>query len=264
MRNANTYLFSQVATWLNGLAAGWAMVVTDNTRRASSVGLLGGKGVAFGDTNVKSTTLNLYSMFDVHADLIQQGNAGLLENGYYANILATGLIGQDIFVTGSAGAKDFFFGNIACHNKPGDTAYDSNANLISQLGFATGANAHSHVMVVHCTNSSQGMRFNTPNYNPDAYCLVKANAFRTIAWVGAVDADIAIADNHLQTGGVAPVGSTGTTIGGDQTSLFVDPANGNFTPTGALLTNTKARALLHDLNDGLRAANDCAGAVKAA
>lgn len=261
MRNANTYLFSQVATWINGLAAGWSAVVIDNTRRASAVSLLNGKGVAFGDTNVKSTTLNLYSMFDVHADLIQLGNAGLLENGYYADILATGLIGQNIFSTSSGGAKDFLFANIACHNKPGDTAYDSNANLISQLGNATSANVHSHVMVVHNTNSSQGMRFNTTQYNPDAYCLVGRNSFRTLAWVSTPDADLVISGNHLQTGATNPSGGVGTTIGGDQTSLYVNDAAGNFTPQGALMSNLKTPLLVYDINHKARAANDAAGAV---
>lgn len=256
MRKANTYLFSQVAAWINGLAAGWLATVIDNTRRASSVSLLAGQGVAFGDTNVKSTTLDLYSMFDVHADLVQQNTAGLLENGYYANIKTTGMIGQNIFVTGGSGAKDFFFGNIATHNKPGDSAYDSNANLISQLGGA----AHSHVMVVHCTNSSQGLRFNTPAYNPDAYCLVANNSVRTLVWVGSPDADLTISDNHLQSIGSKPSGSTGTTIGGDEASLYADAANRDFTPAGALLSNLKTPVLARDINGVLRAGSDAAGA----
>jgi len=72
-----------------------------------------------------------------------------------------------------------------------------------------------------------------------------------------------IKDNHIHTGKTAPALATGTTIGGDQTSLVVDFDTGDFTPAGALLTNLKTAIVKYDRGGAARAVTDCAGAVAA-
>lgn len=253
------YDVADVVGWLNGLS-GWSATLLDDTRRASALSTLGNKGAAFAAQNVKSATVTLVAMFDLHTDWYQQNTAGLVENGIFYDNISTNLVAQDIFISGTSGARDFVFLNNAFHNKvEGAFAsdYDNYLFLNSQL-----ARAHSHVVVAHTSWANQGMTLRSDlSYNPDAYCLVANNVARILEWTGASDADLAIRNNHLETGGTAPAGATGTTIGGTITSLFASAPRGSFAPSGELLANLKPALARPALGGARRMALDVPGAV---
>jgi hypothetical protein len=229
------YDVSDVVNWLNGLGAGFEATLIDDSRRASALSLPGLKGIGFGEVSVKNTTLMLVTEFDVHADFWQQNSiagGGIVENVVIADNTVVGMVGQDIFIKGADGAKDFLVLNNAFWNKIGDSVYATNSTTASQV-----QQSHSHVVIAHNTWASQQFNLRTTNtYNPDANCLFANNVVRRINWLGPVDTDLKVVDNHIFAGWPIPAGSTGTTIGGDYDTLFVDAPNGNFTLT-ALLQN---------------------------
>jgi hypothetical protein len=258
-RNSNNYSWSDVATWINGLGGGWSATVLDNTRRASSACLVDGKGVAFANQNVKDTYLTIYSMFDYHTDWYQQ--VSVPENVYVEGNISTGLVTQNIITSNTSGAKDFIFINNAFENKMESGKYDNNAYLLSQLNFV-----HSHIVIAHNTMTSQGFWLRTDAgqfYNPDAYCLLSDNIVRSIEWRGTPDANLVITDNHLQAGSTAPSGSTGTTIGGTMEQLIPFAPMGDFSPTGAILSNIKTSRTPRDITKAVRGTTSYAGAVAA-
>src|SRR3546814_232488 len=137
--------------------------------------------------------------------------------------------------------SDVLVANCAFHNKASDGQF-------SQM-----QRAHSHVMLVHNSWASQGVWFRGDmGYTADVYCLAANNTSSVMEWVGAADADLTIAANHLQAGATVPAGATGTTIGGTGASLFADSAAGAFTPAGDLLANLKTSALKWDSNKAIR------------
>ena len=255
--------FSDVANWINGLGNGWSASVIDNSRRASSAGLVGGKGAPFTGISVKNTTLTVASMFDVHADWYQL--TATFDNVYVADNIATEVVAQGFFLYPrlTQGLTDYVFVNNAINHKfATSNPYSNTLNLFSQLG----GPKSSHLCIVNNSLSYQGMMLrNDQNYTPDKYCIIANNTFKLLYWTAispAPDLNGAIINNHLQTGGTAPAGSSGTTIGGTITDLFVDAVNGNFTPAGALLTNLKPTILSNDANHHNRAASDAAGAIR--
>jgi len=78
-------------------------------------------------------------------------------------------------------------------------------------------------------------------------------------WTGTPDADLTISNNHLQDGASSPAGSTGTTIGGNTQSLFVDAAAGDFDPAGELSTQRSTPSIKHDRNQKKRGPMASAG-----
>jgi hypothetical protein len=236
--SGSNYLWSHVAAWINGLGDGWSATVLDNTRRASSAGLMGGKGAAFTNANVKGVTLTVASMFDLHSDWYQLNTLGRLENAYIEGNISTNLVSQDLFLTGTNGGKDFFIVNNSFHNKEINTPYGQSSSLYSQF-----AASHSHMVVAHNSFSQQVLSLRTgQNFTPDAYCLLANNVLGGIEWATTSKA-YAMRNNHLLGGVTIPTGTTGTTTGGTRASLFVDAENGNFTPQGELLTNVKPTTL---------------------
>jgi len=53
-------------------------------------------------------------------------------------------------------------------------------------------------------------------------------------------------NNHCFDGQTVPALSVGTTIGGNDGSLFADAASGNFTPTALLAANAKPPVVRYD------------------
>lgn len=229
---ANTnYTVQNVVDWLNTLP-GWSATFVDGTRRANLLQVAGSIG-AWGDTNVKNTTLTLDTFYDVHADYSQTYGA---ENFIIADNVLTDSVWQVIFFKDGFVRDGMVFNNIF-HNKAGDAQF-------SQM-----ASVQSHIVVAHNSWAQQGLWLRTDfagapsstteKYQPDGYCLIACNVIPELLWVGTVDPDLVIKDNHLFTGETPPAGATGTTIGGDVTSLFANAAAGNFSPAGELLTNLK-------------------------
>lgn len=227
------YDVSDVVAWLNGLGVGFEATLIDDSRRASALSLPGLKGIGFGQVSVKNTTLLLVTEFDVHADFWQQNSiagGGIVENVIIAENTVVGMVGQDIFIKGNDGARDFLVLNNAFWNKIGESVYATNSGTASQV-----QQNHSHVVIAHNTWASQQFNLRTQDtYNPDRFCLFANNVLRCLNWLGPVDADLKVADNHIFEGWTAPVQATGTTIGGNYGTLFADPANGDFTPSTLL------------------------------
>lgn len=240
MFNAGTnYNVSNVVNWLNGLNVGFTATLIDDSRRASALSLPGLKGVGFGPVSVKNISITLVTEFDIHADFVQQNNlaaGGIAENLIIADNFVNGMVGQDIFLTSNDGAKDFLVLNNTMYNKMVQTIYAGNSLTSSQVD-----NAHSHVVIVHNTWASQHMNLRSQDlYTADAYCLFANNVLRKINWLGPELPTLRTTDNHIFEGNVAPSTAVGTTIGGDQDSLFAASSQGDFTPAGALLTNMRA------------------------
>jgi len=244
------YTVQNVADWING-HAGWNAAVLDDSRAAYSLGLEDGlPGGAFGAISAKGAPLTFYTRFDIHPDIYQKTNGALKENVVVWGIAGHQVVAQDIFLTGTPGMNDVLVANCAFHNKDGD-------GQVSQFDVA-----HSHVVLAHISSSQQPWWMRTDlSYNGDGYCLVTNNAIPEFSWESAGDADVQITNNHFQAGAVSPAGSSGSSIGGSGVSQFVDAANGNFAPTGELLSNLKPSALAFDIANAARAAMAPAGAV---
>lgn len=258
------YNVSNVVNWINGLGAGWSATLLDDTRRATAISLAGLKGTGFGATNVKNVTLTPVTMFDLHGDWWQQQTNNIEENIICYNNVAWQGVYQALITSGTAGdgprLRDAIFINCAWHQKTTDrynTGYGLAININSQT-----QRAHSHVVIAHCSFANQGLSFRTDlAYNPDAYCLVANNVARAMSWSATPDADLRIADNHLETGATNPSGGVNTTIGGTVASMFVNAAAGGFQPIGELLTNQKPAKLRLAARGPVRQALAPAGAL---
>ncbi len=254
---ANTnYTVRNVVDFINSYAAqGWSATLHDDVFFASALGRIGTKGATFTATSVKSGPLSLYTRFDIHGDLYQRANTGTLENVAFAFNTGFGLVTQNLFLVGAM--DDVLVLNNAFHNK---TGFVESENLRSQLN-----RVHRHVVIAHNTLATQDLtlRNDAPQtYNPDAYCLISSNSLKRVLWQGGVaDSDLVIARTHQHEATLPALGSTGTTIGGDHVSLYVDAASGDFTPAGALLTNLSAPILRFGLNLGQRSVLAPAGAL---
>ena len=258
--NANTnYTVQNVVDWLNSLA-GWSATVIDDSRRASALSTLGNRGNPFTATDVKTAPLTLATHFDLHSDWYGNNVGGTGENVIVADNKAINLRCQNIFVAASSPSpKDFLFANNALDNRFDDpTGEIDNAVISSQMG----SSAHSHVVMVHNSLPSQRQLLRADlGYNPDSYCLIANNSIRSIDWWGAADSDLAVTNNHLHAGKTIPSGATGTSTGGDHTSLYTDAANGDFAPQGDLASNKKPSALKYDIAGTKRGTLSAAGAV---
>lgn len=233
------YHVANVATWLNSLT-GWSATLLDDTRRAtalshSSAATLGG---AFGPIDAKSGDVKLHTVFDVH------GDAWAFNSTVTENLICFGnlMFANDLpLVTfGLSGAKDVFFVNNA--GQTSETLNPTYAFQISQWN-----KPYQHAVIAHNSLANQKLLLRTASgMTADAYSLVANNAMLAIDWDGTPTAALKISANHVHAGQTAAAGSTGTTSGGNQFSLFVDAANGNFAPAVELLTNLKRPVVKHD------------------
>lgn len=241
---AGNYDVADVVAWLNGLS-GFTAVLLDDTRRATSLGLQGGAGTAFGDTDVKTATLTLMTQFDLHPDWYQSQTGGA-ENLVIADNVAMDLAGQEVFLT--TPMKDVLVLGNVFHRKPGNTAY------YTQL-----SNAHSHVVIAHNSWTDQTVRHTSVGaaFSADGYCLMANNAFADFD-IFSTDPDLVATGNHFQAGATAR-GSNAST-GGTKATLFADADAGDFAPSGALLSNPKPAVLKYDPRHRARGTTGTAGA----
>lgn len=252
------YTVANVVNWINGLGGGWSATLQDNTRFAAALSL-GNYLTSFGaftNQNVKNVTLQLFTAFDQHSDYYQKSDS--LQD----NVLIYGNTGLDCdtqhFAVGGNATRDWAYINNAI-NRP-DPAPEFLGNAQSQMSLS-----HSHVIIAHNTFPHQRMLLVTGNgqyeqYSGDAYCLIANNALQDLSWANGAGTGVVIRDNHLHASAVG-TGSPGEVKAGDQTTLYVSAATGNYTPAGALLTNRKAPRWTWDLGGKLRALSASSGAV---
>lgn len=254
--NGQGYNVQDVADWINSLA-GWSATVLDDTRRASLLGLTGGKGVAFADFDA-SSGLTLVTTIDYHADFYQQ-------QGHADNVIIDGNRVYDtecaFFLTGADTAintLDCIITNNAMMNSVASAPYYDPVNARSQFQ----KRVHSHFVFAHNTVAYQGfLMVVTSGFNPDAYSMVAANALTSLEWAGAPDTDLTIKDNIVDLGKTVPSGAIGTVIGGDYSNKFGNAEAGNFAPSGVLAANLKVPVVRHDLFGQDRDGPSAVGAV---
>ena len=258
------YWPQDVADWLNSLP-GWNATVRDNRFAAAYASLPGGKGWGFAATDVKTAPLEVQAMFDGHADFYQQNNTSVEENIVLADNRATGLQAQGLFLSPTywqaVGSRDVVMVNNALHFDDTVVGYWNGAYALSQFG--RDFNTQSHVVVAHNSLAGQAvlLRKAKPDCDFDDRCLMRANVFRQLTWeAGVTDADLTLADNHVEAGGLAPAGSTGTSVGGTGESLFADAAAGDFAPRGDLLGALAAPVLAFDREGSRRSPMAAKGA----
>lgn len=258
---ANTnYTVQNVVDWLNGLSD-WTATLTDNTFRATACSLPGLDGGAFSATDVKTAPLNVISMFSIHPDFWQlQVGQGVRENFVIADNLLRDFAGQKFFlVATTTDLHDALFVNNAAHDKDFTTGYQNRLYLSSQFG----SNDQSHVVVAHNSMMQRLLLRMDSAYNPDAYCVVANNVFSEINWLGSsTDPDLQLTANHLFAGATDPANAVDTSIGGDESSLYLNIAAGNFAPRGDLLANRKPPVMKYDINGKTRGTTSPVGAVR--
>lgn len=240
-------------SWIEGLGVGFACTIHDDTRRISACGVRGGTGQAFAAQDVKTSAKTFVTMFDVHGDWYQQ----LLtpENVVVADNIVVGTKTQNLFLTGSA-IRDFLIVNNAFHNTTSTGPYDDYRSILSQF-----AKAHSHVVVAHNTMSTQGLSLRgDQGYVPDSYSLIANNVFAWIKWEGTPAGSAIMVDNHV-FGGTVPALSSGTTVGGAESSDLGDPPSGSFVPEGLLAGRTVAARIKPTPDGLLRAPQATPGAI---
>lgn len=245
------YTFEHVVDWINTLTD-WNATLIDNERAAAWLGVSGGSGNAFAATDAKSSLLTLYANIAVHADWWQLRNGSwAVENTIIADNVTSDMECQALFIAATTDARDLFAINNIFHTV---------GPLVVFSQFGKGVD-HSHVVIAHNSWTQQGVIWRTDfGLDMDVYCLFANNVAPTLKWGGVADADLVIADNHIFAGAIDIAGATGTTIGGDEVSVFANAAAGDFAPVGELLTNLKTPVLKYDRTGSARGATAAAGA----
>lgn len=243
------YTFAQLVAWINTTLAaqspGWSATLNDTLgRRASSGSLVGAKGQGFADTSCKTTARQIVCNFDVHGDWYQQLFGGLEENVILCNNVAYDMQTQNIYPSSTTGSRDMMFINNALGNDPVGTSYFIGSQIQSQLGRGGTGTTISHVVLAHCSMPNQGLLLRNDGSVAfsvfDPYCLIANNVLRSLSKAASVRTiGATIRDNHIHAGQTPLAEAIGTTIGGNENSLFADFNNGDFSPRGALLTSLK-------------------------
>ncbi|MDJ0641431.1 MAG: hypothetical protein QNJ15_01310 [Erythrobacter sp.] len=255
------YTFQDLVDWVNGdlaaLDGGWSATLTDTEFadiRCCAGSLPGAKGAGFGPQDVASEPLTIAAMFDRHGDFYQHAT-GTLENAIIAFNSGVDVQAQLIFISpteigGDAAERDLMILGNAFYLRPGlDGYYDPEANS-SQFG-RTNLTA-SHVVIAHNTHANQRwlIRSDNPGFTTDPYCLFTNNVASAVVYAGPTLPNLTIDALHLHGSATKPSGATRVAFGGDETSLFVDPAAGDFTPAGALMSSGFAPTLPFDAFNG--------------
>ncbi len=257
---ATHYNVSNVVEWINSLP-GWSATLIDDTRRAVVISTRGNKGAEFTNLDV-SAEQTLVTMFDVHSDFYQQpindpeGSNNVL---IYGN-LGINWTGQIMLPSGrNPAASDMFFVNNAFYTNPDNTTpYAINSAFFSQFA----RTLQSHVVFAHNTFANQGILLRDDiDLDQDGYCLLANNSVRSMRWQGAQVGTATIADNHVHQPIGAPQGATNTTTGGDESTLYANAANGDFTPVGPLLAQPKTPVVSIDINGNDRRATAAPGCI---
>ncbi|RPF71520.1 hypothetical protein [Aurantiacibacter spongiae] len=267
------YFFQDVIDWVNSLP-GWNASVDDPTfarevaaghgslRQLKGQGF-GGGGNQNAPADAKARDVQIVAMFDRHGDFFQHGT-GNMENVYCADNLLDNVETQCIFISTTKRpgySNDMVFINNTFFINPVAGEYYDPAALSSQLGRRD--TVASHIVIAHNTFVNQRILIRTDNagFDLDRYCLIANNAGDRIEFAGAPDGDLAIAGNHLHAGSSVPVGAIGTTIGGDETSLYANVQSGDFRPAGALLTALRPPVVQYDAQFEKRPVLCAAGAL---
>jgi len=244
-RDDTNYTVQNVVDFING-QSDWTATLVDDTRYAAAISEPGTTtGASFTDLDAKTSAITLPTHFDIHSDIYQLANAGAVEdNVVFAFNRCWQIDAQNTLITGTRGIQDAMFICNAIYNNLGTP----DEGLQSQF-----SSAHSHVVYAHNSLATQNITLRTDlTYSADIYCVIGNNVALDMSDAGGgAAANVTIDSNHIHSGETVFPGATNTTIGGDETTLFVDAINGDFTPAGDLLTNTAAPILPRDLTGAI-------------
>ena len=246
------YDVADAAAWLNSLPD-WTAAVLDDSRRASalshqSAGSLGG---SFAALDVKTGPATLHTVFDAHGDTWAINQQASKNSIFYGNLMHSNDLPAISF--GYVSHEDLFFVNNTV-----ETDEALNPNFAFQ--FSQWNKPGSHVVIAHNSFANQKLLLRQGlGMSADPYCLVANNTAVGVDWDGTPDANLTVSDNHFHANATVPAGSINTSLGGDQQSLFVDAANGNFAPSGELTQFLKTRAVKPDRIGSIRNRNAPAG-----
>lgn len=238
-RDDTNYRVQSAVDFVNA-QADWSATLLDDTRQAVSLSPPGTtNGAAQEDIAVPAT---LPTHFDIHSDIYQLPILpDFRENMVFAFNRLWQIDAQNIFVQDRPGVLDSAVIGNAFYNNLGT----ADEGLTSDLGGMT-----SHGIYAHNTMATQRALLPADGQGGDAYSLIANNVLlrMTVRNGDLIAPDLTVKNNHAIQDVGLPAGITGTTSGGDSTTLFVDALNGDFTPAGALLTNGAAPVIARDMN----------------
>ena len=240
------YRVGSVVDWISSLS-NWNATLLDDTRRAAALSHSSASslGFAFGPIDAKDNPVTLHTVFDPHGDAWAM-NSQSAENSLFVGNTMVGNNVPFIFLNQS-NLRDIVVANNAGYTD--ETLNPDYEDMVSQW-----SKSSSHVVVSHYTLANQQLYLRTAiGMTSDSYCMLSNNAMLDIDWLGSIDPDLEIKDNHLQSGSSAPDLADGTSVGGTSDSLFAEPASGNFAPTAELRDYPKAARLRRDRKNGSRA-----------
>jgi len=248
---------SAVVSWLNGLP-GFRASLQDDSRRATMCSLPNLKGTSFGPANLKSTTLQVVTMFDIHSDVWQQLFSGITENVIFCDNVIKDHVGQCFFISTPQPARDFIFVNNCYYGKKVLGQYSRTDWFSNQLGRS---GMKSHVVFAHNSTTQQWWFRTEDGFDVDPYCLFASNVAPSVNWRGKPTSKLQITDNHFYAMTTRLAMSTGTSIGGSEEQIWPRAAAGDFTPNGPLLYATAKPCVLQDSRGRSRQRSDVPGAV---
>jgi len=234
------YTLKNLADWLNSIP-GLVATLCDITsgRAAAWLSLPGLSGAEFGPRDIKASALALVTFVDTSTDWWKAG--ATCENVVLWGNTATNVVAPSFDLGAATPKLDMLIANNAIQN-------DRNA-LASAANSTQFDGANSHIVFVHNTLSTQRATFRTDlAYVAAGYNLFANNSVRGIAWSG-VAASTPVVDNHIQAGEALPASApgqsnvSGTTMGGDDSTLYANDRIGNFGARGELLANLVVPAL---------------------
>lgn len=276
------YTLQDLAGWLNSLPGFTAILEpgADPTHGCYVVAPYQTLGNNFdsddafaGETiDVKTAPVPLSVTWNRHSDYYQQAN-GIKENRMFAfnrafDMETQTILASPILVGGVAGVWDTFFVGNALHNSTVNGDYYTHGQVLSQFGRGTGCSL-SHLVFAHNSmNQRISIRNDSANNTADTYTMFANSVIPRFVWGGGnVLNNITLKNLHLFTGEIPPSNSTNVVIGGDETTLFMDAANGDFTPAGELLNEGFTPVVTTDYDGDpfitAEGIGDAAGAVRA-
>lgn len=256
--NARTnYTLANLVAWLNTIPGISATIIdASETRGAAWLSLAGLAGAAFGARDLESGPLTLVT--HIGTESVWWRGAGTIENAVLWGNVAIDMVGRVFEFDGSGSKFDLLIANNAVQN---DNAASPSPALSSRFD-----GVNDHLVFAHNTLSTQALTLRTDSsYLPGNRCVLANNSLRAIGWGGAAS-ETSILNNHLRAGESAPASApgrtnvVGTTIGGNETTLYADDRAGDFSARGELVANPAPAILRYTAIGEQIAAIDVKGA----
>jgi len=231
---STNYTVENLVGWLNTIP-GMVATQLDKTsgRAAAWLSLPGLKGQEFTARDMTGVALRLVTFIDVPTYWWRAG--AMCENALVWGNLATDMVAPCLNVGDATPKLDVLIANNAIQNDADALASAPNTSQFD--------GANSHVVFVHNTLSTQGVKFRTDlSYVSVDRNLFANNSVRSITWAGPA-ASTPLVDNHIHTGEAVPASApdranvSGTTLGGDASTLYANDRVGEFGGLGELATH---------------------------